>query len=108
LGSQLVRQNQTTHGPSMRLALYPLAVPADGVIADVEARRLADPDGHLGYECLFITTQSTRPAMAFELLPEALCSPGWKAHVVEQVSRAKSDVRDGEAVYFEPYGDNVR
>lgn len=92
----------------MRLALYPLAVPADGVIAAVEARRLAGPDGHLRYECLFITTQSIRPAMAFELLPEALSSRGWKAHVVEQVSRAKSDVRDGEAVYFEPYGDNAR
>lgn len=92
----------------MTLARYPLAVPADRVIADIEARRLADPDGRVGYECLFVTTKSTRLAMAFELFPEALSLPGWKAHVVEHVSRAESDAQDGEAVYFEPYGDNVR
>lgn len=92
----------------MALAHYPLAVPAGRVIADIEARRVADPNGRVGYECLFIATKSTRPAMAFELFPDALSSPGWRAHAIEQVIRAESDVRDGEAVYFEPYGDNVR
>lgn len=92
----------------MTLARYPLAVPADRLVADIEARLTADPDGRVGYECLFITTISTRPAMAFELFPEALRAPGWKAHVVEQLSRAERDARDGEAVYFEPYGENVR
>lgn len=92
----------------MALAHYPLAVPADGLIADIETRRFADAKGLVGYECLFIASNSTRPAMAFELLPDALSSPGWRAHVAELVIRAKSDVRDGEAVYFEPYGDNVR
>lgn len=92
----------------MALAHHPLAVPAGRLIADIEARRLANPSGHVGYECLFIATKSTRPAMAFELFPDALSSPGWRAHVVEQVIRAESDVREGEAVYFEAYGDNVR
>jgi len=77
-------------------------------MADIEARRVSDPNGRVGYECLFIATKSTRPAMAFELLPDAVSSRDWRAHVVERVSRAKRDAREGEAVYFEPYGDNVR
>jgi len=92
----------------MSLAHHPLAVPADRLIADIEARRVADPNGQVGYECLFIATKSTRPAMAFELFPDALSSRGWREHIAEQVIRAESDVREGEAVYFEPYGDNVR
>jgi hypothetical protein len=45
--------------------------------------------------------------MAFELFPEVLSSPDWQAHVVKAVTQARSDARDGEAVYFEPYGDGV-
>jgi hypothetical protein len=77
-------------------------------MAHIEARPVADPNGRVGYECLFIAPQSTRPAMAFELFPEAMSSPDWRAHVVEHVFRAERDVRDCEADYFEPYGDNVR
>lgn len=91
----------------MSLAHHPLAVPADRLVADIQKRRLADPASSFGYECLFFATGSTRPAMAFELFPEVLSSPNWQAHVVETVTQATSDARDGEAVYFEPYGDNV-
>lgn len=45
--------------------------------------------------------------MAFELFPEALSSPDWQTHVMEQVSRAVNDAQGDEAVYFEPYGVNV-
>lgn len=92
----------------MPQALYPLALLADDVIADIEKRRVADPASRVGYECLFIALGSTRPAMKFELFPEALSSPDWKEHVIEQVQLAKGDARNGETVYFEPYGENVR
>lgn len=91
----------------MPITHYPLAVPADRLVADIQERRHADPASNFGYECLFFATGSTRPAMAFELFPEVLSSPDWQAHVVETMTQAKNDARDGEAVYFEPYGDNV-
>jgi hypothetical protein len=46
--------------------------------------------------------------MELELFPEALSSPDWKEHVIERVQRAKSEARNGETVYFEPYDKNVR
>lgn len=46
--------------------------------------------------------------MEFELFPQALGSPDWKEHVIEQVKRARREARDGETVYFEPYGEDVR
>ncbi len=88
---------------TMSLAHYPRAVSADDIIADIEGRRVAEPTSSLGYECLFISTGSTRPAMQYELFPKALSSDDWRAFVVVQVRRAKADARDGEAVYFDPY-----
>ena len=96
------------HRRLMSQARYPLALSADDVIADIEKRRVADPASSVGYECLFIAPASTRPAMEFELFPEALSSPDWKEHVIERVQRAKSEARNGETVYFEPYDKNVR
>jgi hypothetical protein len=87
----------------MALAHHPRAVPADRVIADIERRRPFGSASSVGYECLFISARSTRPAMEFELFPEALTASNWRAHVAEQVRQAMGNAEPDEAVYFEPY-----
>ncbi len=82
---------------------HPLAVPADQIVSDIERRRADDPTSRFGYECLFLTKGSTRPAMKFEIFPQTLSSIDWRAEVSELVQRAKSEAEGGEAIYFEPY-----
>lgn len=81
---------------------YPEAIIADEILDVIETQKVANLVFRYGYECLFIASNSTRPAMAFSLFPAELNSPEWKAHVVRQVGLARKDAGVGEIVYFDP------